>query len=125
MKNNDIQGLTAAVQKYFDLMYDCDTSKFYDVFYETSQLHGFRDGKMIKWGMQEYKDILAGRQSPKSLGAPREEAILLMDFASETSALVKVRVRINAMMFVDYLTYHFIDGAWRITSKGYHLESAG
>src|SRR5262245_5849954 len=116
MKNHDISGLASAVQKYFDLMYDCDVSKFSDIFYETSQLHGYRDGEMTKWGMQEYHDILAGRQSPKSLGAPREEAILFMDFASPTQALVKVRVRINAMMFVDYLTYHLIDGAWRITS---------
>jgi Putative lumazine-binding len=123
MKSHDISGLESAVQKYFDLMYDGDISKFDSVFYETSQLHGFRDGKMTKWSAQEYKDILASRQSPKALGAPREEAILLMDLASQTQALVKVRVRINAMTFVDYLTYHFIDGTWRITSKGYHLES--
>ena len=125
MKNYDIPGLASAVQKYFDLMYDCDISKFDSVFYETSQLHGFRDGKMTKWSAQEYKDILSSRQSPKSLAAQREEAILLMDFASPTQALVKVRVRINALTFVDYLTYHFIDGSWRITSKGYHLENAG
>ena len=71
----------------------------------------------------EYKEILAGRPSPKSLNAPRQEEILLMDFASSTQALVKIRVRINATVFVDYLTYHRIDGEWLITSKGYHVES--
>ena len=45
-----------------------------------------------------------------------------MDFASSTQALVKVRVRINTIVFVDYLTYHRIDGEWLVTAKGYHIE---
>lgn len=32
-------------------------------------------------------------------------------------------VRVAAMTFVDYLTWHRIDGKWLITSKGFHLES--
>lgn len=121
--HSGIKPLTEAVQRYFDLMYDCDTSRFDRVFRSTAQLHGFREGKMAMWPAAEYKTILAGRSSPKSLNAPRQEEILLMDFASSTQALVKVRVRINAIVFVDYLTYHRIDGEWLITAKGYHVES--
>jgi hypothetical protein len=115
--------LLEAVQRYFDLMYDCDVSRFDRVFRSTAQLHGFREGQMTMWAAQAYKDILASRQSPKALGAPRQEQILLVDLASDTQALVKVRVRINAIVFVDYLTYHRTDGEWLITAKGYHVES--
>jgi hypothetical protein len=118
----NFKSLTQAVQRYFDLMYDCDLAHFDRVFYPSAQLHGFREGKMTVWPMAQYKDVLAGRKSPRSLGSPREEAILMMDFASPTQALVKVRVRINAMHFVDHLTYHRIDGEWLITSKGYSME---
>lgn len=114
--------LLEAVQRYFDLLYDCDVSRFDHVFWPTAQLHGFRDGKMTAWPAPAYKDILAGRQSPKALGARREEQILLIDLASDTQALVKVRVRVNSIVFVDYLTYHRVDGAWLITAKGYHVE---
>ena len=69
-----------------------------------------------------FKAVLASRRSPKSLGAPRQEEVLLVDFASSTQALAKVRVRINQTVFVDYLVYHLIDGAWLITAKGYHVE---
>lgn len=117
-----VSGLASAVQRYFDLMYDCDVTRFDSVFVPTAQLHGFRDGRMTMWPAGEYKAVLAGRASPKSLGAPREEAILLMDFASPSQALVKVRVRINQSVFVDYLTYHRIEGKWLITAKGYHLD---
>jgi len=118
-----VKPLAEAVQRYFDLMYDCDTSRFDRVFRSTAQLHGFREGEMAVWPAPKYKEVLAGRPSPKSLNAPRQEEVLLMDFASSTQALVKVRVRINAIVFVDYLTYHRIDGEWLITSKGYHVES--
>ena len=119
-----VTSLRAALQRYLDLMYDCDLSRFDDVFAPTVQLHGFRDGAMQCWPAGVYRDILAKRQSPKSLGAPREDALLLLDFASPTQALIKVRVRIATMFFIDYLTWHRIDGRWLITSKGFHLEAA-
>jgi len=94
------------------------------VFRNTAQLHGFREGHMSMWPATEYKNVLAKRESPKSLGAPREEEILLIDFASETQALVKVKVRINKTLFIDYLTFHSIDGNWLITSKAYHVHQS-
>ena len=44
--HDSIPSLTAAVQRYFDLMYDGDTSRFDRVFRPTAQLHGLRDGKI-------------------------------------------------------------------------------
>ena len=73
-------------------------------------------------GCAPYKDILSKRQSPKSQNAPREEEVLLIDFASATQALVKLRVRIGATRFVDYLTFHRFGDDWLITSKAYHVE---
>jgi Putative lumazine-binding len=118
----DVAGLTDAVQRYFDLMYDSDVARFDRVFRSTAQLHGFREGQMTMWPAATFKEIIAGRPSPKSQKAPREEEILLIDFASADQALAKVRVRINAIVFVDHLTYHRIDGEWLITAKAFHVE---
>ncbi|MBL6458398.1 nuclear transport factor 2 family protein [Belnapia sp. T6] len=117
--------LTHAVQRYFDLMYDCDTSRFDQVFRSTVQLHGFRGGQMLMWSASAYRGILDNRQSPKSANAPRCDEILLMDFASDSMALVKLRLRVGPAVYVDYLTWHRIDGEWLITSKGYHIEAEG
>jgi Putative lumazine-binding len=119
---NHVAGLTEAVRRYFDLMYDSDVSGFDRVFQASAQLHGFREGQMTMWPAATFKEIIAGRPSPKSQNAPRQEEILLLDFASTDQALAKVRVRINATVFVDYLTYHRIEGDWRITSKAFHVE---
>jgi len=122
MDRSSIESLTAAVQRYFDLMYDADTSRFDRVFRPSAQLHGFREGKMTLYTAAGYKEVLEGRPSPKSVNAPRQEEILMMDFASPTQAMVKVRVRINTNLYVEYLTYHRIDCEWLITSKGFHTE---
>ena len=117
---SNVQLLTNAVQRYFDLCYDSALSHFDRVLYPTAQLHGLVAGKMVMVSAQAFKDATT---SLKERGVPRQEQILLMDFASPTQAFVKVRVRWHKSVYIDYLTYHFIDGDWLITSKGFHIES--
>ena len=118
-----INEMNVALEKYFDLMYDCDVSRFDDVFAKTAQLHGFREGQMSCWPAPQYKEVLAGRTSPKAQGAARESQVIMLDLTPPTQALAKVRVRIGEMVFVDYLSYHKIDGRWLVTSKAYHREA--
>ena len=118
-----VDALRKAVKRYFDLMYDSDVSRFDHVFRSTAQLHGIRHGEMRLLTARAYRDALARTPSPRSQDAPRHEEILLMDVASPNQALVKVRVRINAILYIDYLSYHRVDGDWLITSKAFHVES--
>jgi hypothetical protein len=118
-----VPALMQAVQRYFDLMYASDVSRFDHVFRPTAQLHGLRDGKMRVLTAQAYREILASTPSPLSQGAAPEEEVLLVDFTSPTQALAKVRVRINTIVYVDYLIYHLADGDWLVSSKAFHVES--
>ena len=118
-----VDALRQAVRRYFNLMYDSDVSCFDRVFWSTAQLYGVRQGEMRLLTAQAYRDALSHTPSPRSQNAPRHEEILLIDVASRSQALVKVRVRINAILYVDYLSYHRIDGDWLITSKSSHVES--
>jgi hypothetical protein len=122
-QQSDIQPLMQAVQRYFDLMYTSDVLHFDRVFRPTAQLHGLRDGKMRVLAAQAYREILAGTPSPLSQGAAREEEVLMLDFTSPNQALAKVRVRINTIVYVDYLIYHLADGEWLVSSKAFHVES--
>jgi hypothetical protein len=117
-----IHPLLEAVERYFDLMFDSDVSRFDQVFAPSAQLHGLRDGKLRLLAAHEYRNALASGPSPKSKNAPRQQEILLVDFASPTQAIVKVRVRIDTNLYLDYLAYHCIDGAWLITAKSFHVE---
>jgi Putative lumazine-binding len=116
------RSLLEATERYFDLMFDNDVSRFDRVFSANAQLHGLRDGDLRLLPAKDYKAALASATSPKAKDAPRQQEILLVDFASATQALVKVRVRIDANLYVDYLSYHLIGGAWLITAKSFHVE---
>jgi len=114
--------LLEATDRYFDLMFGNDISHFERVFSANAQLHGLRDGNLRLLPAKEYKAALAAAPSPKAKNAPRHQEVLLIDFASPTQALVKVRVRIDTNLYVDYLSYHAINGTWLITAKSFHVE---
>jgi Putative lumazine-binding len=114
--------LLGAVERYFDLMFDSDTSRFDQVFAPSAQLHGLRDGNLRLLPAQDYKRALASGPSPKSKNAPRQQEVLFVDFASSAQAIVKVRVRIDTIQYLDYLSYHCIDDVWLITAKSFHVE---
>ena len=116
------ESLLAAVERYFDLMYDNDVTRFDRVFASSAQLHGLRDGNLRLLPAQDYRNALVSAPSPKAKGAPRYQEILLVDFASAVQAVVKVRVRIDAIQYLDYLSYHCIDGLWLMTAKSFHIE---
>jgi hypothetical protein len=114
--------LWEAVARYFDLMFDSDVTRFDQVFAESAQLHGLREGSLRRLPAKDYKAALARNPSPKAKGASRHQEILLIDFAAPTQAMVKVRVRIDDLQYLDYLSYHRIDGTWLITAKSFHVE---
>jgi hypothetical protein len=114
--------LLDAVDRYFELMFDSEVSRFDQVFASSAQLHGLRDRNLRVLSAQEYKNALASGPSPKAKNAPRQQEILLVDFASPTQAVVKVRVRIDTLLYLDYLSYHRINDAWLITAKSFHIE---
>jgi Putative lumazine-binding len=121
-QNLPLEPLLEAVDRYFALMYDNDVLRFDSVFAPSAQLHGLRDGelKLIPAGV--YRSNLAARPSPQSKNAPRLQEVLLVDFASPTQAVVKVRVRIDTQQYLDQLSWHCIGGDWRITAKSFHVE---
>ena len=103
-------------------MFDSDVSHFDQVFASSAQLHGLRDDNLRALPAQDYKTALAAGPSPKAKNALRLQEILLVDFASPTQAMVKVRVRIDAVQYLDYLSLHRIKGAGLITAKSFHVE---
>jgi hypothetical protein len=114
--------LVAAVENYLEMMFDSNVDRFDRIFAPSAQLHGLRDSSLRILSASEYRKLLASNPSPRSKNAPRQQEILLIDFASPSQALVKVRVRIDTLLYVDYLSFHLIDDAWLITAKSFHIE---
>src|SRR5260370_39738436 len=112
-----VDALRQAVNRYFDLMYDSDVSRFDRVFRSTAQLHGIRHGEMRLLTAQAYRDALVRTPSPRSQNAPRHEEILLMDVAYHNQSMEKVRDRIYANLYLECITYYSHHCDCRITPK--------
>ena len=115
-----VPAIQEAMQVYFDVMHECDLRKFDQVFHPTCSLFSAQDGVFTVRPFAQYRGEMEARTPPKSLGQPRDEAILKIDLLSPEIALTQVRVRIFEKIFIDNLNLLKMDGRWMIVAKLYH-----
>ena len=119
---NKTSQLLEAVQLYFDSLYFCDAEKLNSVFHEASSLFDGDGGSVFVETIASFSDDVGGREPPASKGQAREDEILLIDWLSPISAVVKIRLRAHQNVFVDHLAFVKGEGGWKIVSKIWHLE---
>lgn len=113
------RALADATQYYLDMLYACDADMVDRIFHAHAQLCTIENGVAVFRSVEEYKGVLRARVAPRSRGAPRADEPITFDVATPSQAFIKVKVRINDMVFIDYLTlFRFAEG-WRIVSKTY------
>jgi len=113
----DFQKLQSAVQVYFDVLYECDLAKFDAVFHPRCVLGTVKAGADTVTSLAEYREIIAFRKSPMSLGQSREELLQAIISLSDDAALVQLQVRIHDKTYRDHLNFIRVVGEWRIFSK--------
>jgi len=114
--------LLDAVQVYFDALYFCDTEKLNNVFHASASLFDGDDGKLFVESIASFSDDVGSRTSPASKNQAREDEILMIDWLSPLSALVKIRLRAHENVFVDHLSFVYGEDGWEIVAKVWHLE---
>jgi len=117
MKNDERDAIEQTVQTYLDGLYEGDADKLASVFHETSALTYEQDGKLTVLPRAQWLQWVRERGSPKSKGLARDDAILQVDQAGPTTALVKVKCQIPPRYFTDYLSLLKVDGRWVVAQK--------
>ena len=121
MKN---QELLKAIGQYLDMIYYCDVEKLDTIFHPASSLFDADEGKIFVDPIANFRHDVANRPSPASVNQKREEEIILIDYLSSLSAMVKLRLRAHDKIFVDHLSFVKDDSQeWKIVAKVWHLES--
>jgi hypothetical protein len=108
-----------ALSIYFDVIYECDMDKFDRVFHPCSALFTSVGGVMTYRPFVQYRAEMARRKSPKSVGQPRHDEILMLDMISPDIAFAKVRVQVIDTTFTDNLNFLRIGNDWMIVAKIY------
>ncbi|WP_382650060.1 nuclear transport factor 2 family protein, partial [Streptomyces sp. NPDC057010] len=90
---------------------------FDTVFHPSCMIQWMDEGRLRTLSSQEYAALIHGRQSPRSTGAPRDEAILSTENISDNLSTATVRVRIGNKLFNDHFVMHKVEGNWLIATK--------
>ena len=114
---NQTQAVVALIEDYFNLAYEPKSRDFNKVFHPGCLVQWLQEGRLQTLSSSDYAALINGRPSPRSTGAPRDEAILSMAHISDCLSTATVRVRIGQKLFNDHFIMHQIDGNWLIATK--------
>ena len=110
------------LRRYLDLLYNGDTNLIETVFLPEATVNSVADGKIVSIDMVGFRERIAGRQSPASIGEKRDDKIIMVDISSPTTAMAKVECMILKNQYTDYLSFIKVSGKWRIISKVFHTS---
>ena len=111
------QAVAALIDDYFNLAHEPTSRDFDKVFHPSCLIQWLDDGRLRILSSREYAALINGRPSPRSTGAPRDEAILSMENISDGLSTATVRVRIGNRLFNDHFVMHKVEGNWLIATK--------
>ena len=115
--------LLQAVDTYFRALYACDVDLLDSVFHPASTLFDVDEETVTVDPYPAWREVVANRQSPASIGQSREEEVVNIDWLSDDAASVHVRLRVLDSIFVDHLSFVRGPESWQIVAKVWHLES--
>ena len=115
--------LLEAINLYFEGIHKCDVTKLKKVFHKNSSLFDADNGKIFVETIDSFLKDVSKRTSPASVGQKMKAEVLMIDYLSDTSATVKIRIQAHKNVFVDHLAFVKDLNGWKIVSKVWHLEN--
>jgi len=107
---------------YLDLLYKGDIGLIESVFFREATVSSVSDGKIISINMDGFRERIAARSSPESVGETRHDKIIMIDISSPTTAIAKVECMILKNHYTDYLSMIKVSEKWGIISKVFHMS---
>lgn len=118
------QAVAALIEDYFSLAYEPKSRDFDKVFHPSCLVQWMDEGGFNTLSSSDYAALIHGRPSPRSTGAPRDEAILSVEHISDNLSTANVKVRIGKKLFNDHFVLHKVEGNWLITVKASHVAGS-
>ena len=121
--DTDLRDIEEALQRYFDGLYEGDTSKLEAVFHPEAHLFSVTNGALDDLPRTKWFELIRGRPSARSRDLPRRDWVTQIDRSGPSTAFAKVQCQIPPLYFTDYLTFVKLAEGWRVISKTFHTET--
>ena len=112
----DSLAIRQTLDKYFKSIYEGDVVLLGSTFYPGTLLFGDVKGQPYAKTLEEYLDGVKNRQSPKDSGQPFKGEIVSVDVI-QSIAIAKVKVKMYAFHYYEFLSFHSFNGQWLIVNK--------
>lgn len=110
-------GIRQLISHYFDVMHFQNMELFDRVFHRDCVLYSAQGGELSIRPYPIYREQVANRESPATLGNVRDDRVLDSDQVSSTLAWVKPQLQMFGGVMQDYLNLVFLDGQWWVMAK--------
>lgn len=118
-----IYELSDAISIYLDAIYYCDVDKLDIIFHDKSSLFDADEGAIYVDPIASFRADVGSRPSPAGINQERRDEVIAIDWLSDLSAVVKLRLQAHDNVFVDHLSFIKGPDGWKIVSKVWHLEN--
>jgi len=117
----DTTAIKELLQLYFDASFESDGEKMAKVFHDAAHIYGHGgDGDLADAPKAPFVTMVSsfppGSSDPAFV---RDDEILSIDFTGENTAIARVRLRMENIVFTDVLSLICIGGNWSVISKLY------
>ncbi len=119
----NVAGLIALAQTYFDAAYEMDADKFTPLFSPAASItrRGEDDGVLVT-ALPAWLDAVRGLTSPRDAGVARADEILAIAITGDM-ALLKLRLRMPSREVTDLLSCFNLGGRWQIVQKVFAAQA--
>ena len=111
----------ALLGRYFDALYTSDAESLGEIMHPKAVYATADEQPPLIRSMADYLPMVAARQSPQSLGEPRQDVIESISLAGDNTAFAQVRCAIGNRQFTDFLSLIRVDGEWLIIAKVFNF----
>jgi hypothetical protein len=112
----NVAGLIALAQTYFDAAYEMDADKFAPLFSPAASITRRGDDDVLVAALSAWLDAVRGLTSPRDAGVARADEILAIAITGDM-ALLKLRLRMPSREVTDLLSCFNLGGRWQIVQK--------
>ncbi len=109
------------INNYFQAYMEADSEKILKAFHSETRLYSVDEGKLEKTEMSDWVANLKSRKLKGDVRSGQLE-IISVDTQGE-SAVAKVKIKVAAMEFTDFLSLLKFDDNWKIVGKIYSVKS--
>lgn len=116
-QQQDSLAISQALESYyFKGIYEGDLNALNSIFNSGTLLFGDVKGVPYAKTLDQYLDGVKNRQSPRDSGKPFKGDILDIRVMNSI-AIAEVKVKMYDFHYHEFLSFHKIDGQWRIVNK--------